>query len=203
MKNLTPIILIILSVAIFFFFIDPQYKDIKTLQTQIEENNRTIEISKRLIAQRAELEKKFQQISRMEKEELEKLLPDTVDNVRLIIDINNIADQSGIVIRDIEIKSQESEDANTRTNAPLNSSNVLFEEQDPIIQYVDTSKIGVISFSFSASAEYEVFLAFLEQLEQSKRIVDIRSIEIARGLDSTTETVFFDYRVTFDTYWLK
>lgn len=201
MKNFSPIILILMSISIFFFFIDPRYKEIQTIQAQITENNRTLEISKRLIAQRAQLEDAFKQISRLEKEDLEKLLPDTVDNVRLIIDIDTIANQAGIVIRDIDIKSQEQEvDAKARTSVVQTS---VFEGADSAIKYVDTTKIGVISFSFSASARYETFLQFLDELEKSRRIVDIRNIEIKRGAGTEGGPVFFDYNVTFDTYWLK
>ena len=72
--------------------------------------------------------------------------------------------------------------------------------EENAIKYVDTSKIGVIRFSFSVSAKYEVFLEFLKQLEESLRIVDIRNIEITR---SSSEGMIYDYQVTMDTYWLK
>jgi Tfp pilus assembly protein PilO len=201
MKGFTSIILILVSIAIFFFFIDPRYKQIQSIQAQIDENKRTLEISKRLIAQRTQLEDKFKQISRLEKEELEKLLPDTVDNVRLIIDIDTIAKQSGIVIRDIDIKTQ---DTQTDTSARRSTTQTsVFEGSDSAIQYVDTTRIGVISFSFSASADYQTFLDFLKQLEQSRRIIDIREIQLERGSVSPDGRPFFDYNVTFDTYWLK
>ncbi len=199
MKNLTPIILIVLAIGIFFLLIDPNYKQIQVLQVEVAENNKTLDIAKKLSARRDDLRSKFNQISQDEKSQLEKLLPDTVDNVRLIIDINNIAEQFGIVIRDISINSEE--EAGTKSST-IRSQGSSFEGviEENSIQYVDTSKIGVISFSFSVSAKYEVFLEFLKQLEESLRIVDIRNIEINRN---TSDGVFYDYNVTLDTYWLK
>lgn len=199
MKNLTPIILILLSIGIFFFLIDPKYKEVQRLQAEVVENNKTLDIAKKLSSSREVLRSKFNKISQEEKSELEKLLPDTVDNVRLIIDINNIAEQFGIVIRDISINSTEEKGNQVSTPRTQGSSfEGVIEENS--IQYVDKSKIGVISFSFSVSAKYEVFLEFLKQLEESLRIVDIRNIEISRNAD---EGVFYDYKVTLDTYWLK
>jgi Tfp pilus assembly protein PilO len=199
MKNLTPIILILLSIGIFFFLIDPKYKEVQALQAEVVENNKTLDIAKKLSSSREVLRSKFNKISQEEKSELEKLLPDTVDNVRLIIDINNIAEQFGIVIRDISINSTEENGTQVSTPRTQGSSfEGVIEENS--IQYVDKSKIGVISFSFSVSAKYEVFLEFLKQLEESLRIVDIRNIEISRTAD---EGVFYDYKVTLDTYWLK
>ncbi len=198
MKSLTPIIFIVISIAIFLFLIDPQYKKIQQTSAEIEQNDKTLEIANKLKSKKDELNVRFNQISQSEKVELEKLLPDTVDNVRLIIDINNIANQFGIVIRDISIDTKEG-DVSTSKSVVSQSSNFEGVLKDDSIKYVDTSKIGVITFSFSVSAKYEVFLEFLNQLEESLRIVDIRNIEISQGSGG----VFYDYKITLDTYWLK
>jgi len=198
MKSLTSLIFIVVSIAIFFFFIDPQYKKVQQVQADIKANEEILEVANKLRSKKEELNDKFNQISQSEKGELEKLLPDTVDNVRLIIDINSIASQFGIVIRDISIDTKETDATGSKkvVSQGSNFEGVLKEES---IKYVDTSRIGVITFSFSVSAKYEVFLEFLKQLEESLRVVDIRNIEVSRGAGST----FYDYHVTFDTYWLK
>jgi hypothetical protein len=197
MKGLSSIILILLSIGLFFFFVDPQYKKVQALTAQKEENKKVLEIANKLKTKKDDLNTKYNQISQTEKEELEKLLPDTVDNVRLIIDMNNIAEQFGIVIRDVNINSKETttSEAKKVVSQGSNFDGVLEENS---IKYVDTSKIGVITFSFTVSAKYEVFLEFLKALEETLRLVDIRSMEVSRGTG-----VFYDYRVVLDTYWLK
>ncbi|MEN9921574.1 MAG: hypothetical protein RLZZ517_552 [Candidatus Parcubacteria bacterium] len=199
MRNITSITLIIVSIGVFLFFIDPQYKNVKSLRDEIKKNEEIIDLANKLDSKKTELNDKYNQISPTDKEALEKLLPDTVDNVRLIIDINNIAEKFGIVIRDISINSKESSAGESKkvVTQKSNFDGVLEENS---IKYVDTSKIGVISFSFSVSAKYEVFLEFLKYLEESLRLVDIRNVEISRGSGAG---VFYDYRVTLDTYWLK
>lgn len=199
MKNITSITLIILAVLVFFFLIDGKYKDIQKLQAEITKNDEILETANKLKLKKEELNTKFNQISQTEKEQLEKLIPDTVDNVRLIIDINNIANQFGITIRDISINSKEAASKGVAKTSTSNDSNFDGVLQDGTVKYVDQSKIGVISFSFSVSAKYEVFLEFLKKLEESLRVVDIRNIEVSRGNDS----VFYDYKVTMETYWLK
>lgn len=199
MKNITSIILIILSILVFFFFTDGQYKKVQQLQAEIAKNAEVLETANKLNLKKEELNAKFNQISQEEKEELEKLIPDTVDNVRLIIDINNIANQFGIAIRDIGIDSKDSAtDTGSAKRVSSQSSNFDGVLQEGTVKYVDQSKIGVISFSFTVSAKYEVFLEFLKKLEESLRIVDIRNIEVSRGTG-----VFYDYKVTMETYWLK
>ena len=199
MKNITSLALIILAVGIFFFFIDPEYKKVQALHGQIEKNKEILEIANRLDNKQEELTKKFNQISQQEKKDLEKLLPDTVDNVRLIIDINNIAEQAGLAIRDISITTKEQKTGAAKKTVSQKSN---FEDiaGENTIKYVDTAHIGVISFSFTVSAKYEVFIDFLKQLEQSLRLLDIRNMEVTRG---DGDSIFYNYRVTFDTYWLK
>jgi len=196
MKALMPIILILVSIAIFFMVIDPQYKEVKGYQVVIEDNNRTLDLANELRKKRDSLRQKYNQISEEEKIKLSNLLPDTVDNVRLIIDINNIAKKYGIAIQNIDINATEDSEKNIK---------VIDSEFDNIsdkgnISYADTSRVGVISFSFSVSAQYDVFIDFLNDLEEALRIVDIRSIDIERSAD---DNVFYDYRVNLDTYWLK
>lgn len=201
MKSLGPIMLIIISIGIFFFYVDPEYKKVKELQDEIKANKEVLVVANNLKLKKDELNAKFNQISQLEKENLEKLLPDTVDNVRLIIDINSIANSSSVVIRDINIQSNESNISGDAKKTVSQSSNFnAIKEEEGIIKYVDTSKIGVLTFSFSVSAKYEVFLDFLKQLEESLRLIDIRNIEVSRGSENNA---FYDYKVTFDTYWLK
>ncbi len=108
MRNITSITLIIISIGVFLFFIDPQYKNVKSLRDEIKKNEEIIDRANKLDLKKNELNDKYNQISPTDKSALETLLPDTVDNVRLIIDINNIAEKFGIVIRDISINSKDS-----------------------------------------------------------------------------------------------
>ena len=166
------------------------------MQVEIARNDTTLGLAADLRKKRGELKTKYNNISSQNREELEKLLPDTVDNVRLIIDIDNIAEQYGIVIRDFEISSTEDQEKEVK---------VIKSEFEGIIdnadlEYADTSKVGVISFSFSVTSQYDVFNRFLQDLEEALRIVDVRSVEISSSGD---DSVFYDYRVNLDTYWLK
>jgi len=183
MKKLMPLILIIVSIGVFFFFIDPKYKEIQQAQSQIEENDQMLELAKELQKERDTLQAKFNSIGEADKDKLEKVLPDTIDNVRLILDINNIADYFGIAIAGITVAGAPSEEE-TGNSTIAKSSN--------------GKQYGTISVGFSVSATYEVFKAFLTQLEESLRLVDVRGFSVNAG-----EGVFYNYSVNLDTYWLR
>ena len=115
MKKAIPFILIALAVVIFFLFIDPEYDKVKTLLKEKEDNDTLLQLAEELQRKRDILHDSFNSIGVDEREELQRLLPDTVDNVRLILDINNVAEQYGIVIKNITV-TRDGESDSTNTN---------------------------------------------------------------------------------------
>lgn len=184
MKKYLPLILIIISIAIFFFFIDPEYEDLKKLNKQKKENDKMLQLAEELQRKRDLLQGAYNNISIEERRQLEKLLPDTVDNVRLVLDINNIAENYGIKIQNISI-SKDTEIADEQnTNAVSSVERV--------------TNIGTIRLGFTVTSTYEVFINFIKDLEETLRIVDIRSLNIKQG-----QANFMTYQVILDTYWLR
>jgi hypothetical protein len=181
MKSLTPIILILDSVGLFFWYIYPKYDEVKALQVEQQDYQAKIDKSLQLKKMRDELMKKYNAMDPNDLEKLKKILPDTVDNVRLIIDIDNIASQYGMVIRSIAINS----DAKTA------------ETGKKVIDLQDKS-YGSLTLSFTTTAPYDVFLKFLTDLEESQRIVDIVSLSV-----TADKTEAYSYSVTLKTYWLR
>lgn len=179
MKNAAPIILIIIAIALFFIVIDPQYKEVKELSAQKQDNETLLVLAEELQEKRDRLHQDFNAISPGRREDLKKLLPDTVDNVRLVLDINNIAETYGMTITGISVAGS-SGDSNANKNSELSGS------------------IGTIQFGFQVSATYDVFLEFLRDLEQALRVVDIKSLKVNAG-----EGIFYNYTITLDTYWLR
>jgi predicted nucleotidyltransferase len=103
MKNLTPIVLIAVSIGVFFLVIDPAYKKVQENNETITENAEMIDLANQLRRERENLNARFNAISADDKEKLEKVLPDAVDNVRLIRDIQDIAATFGITISNIGV----------------------------------------------------------------------------------------------------
>jgi len=181
MKGLTPIILILISIASFFLFIDPKYKEIKELKQERDSNEEMLVLAEQLQRKRDVLREEFNAISEDEKEDLKKLLPDTVDNVKLIVDINDIALAYGIKISDITINSEEEGSSN----------------QGDISK--DSNLIGKVGLGFSINTTYDIYLQFLRDLEEALRVVDINTLDIA-----TSDRVdFYNFQIDLETYWLR
>ena len=169
------------SIGIFMFFTNDHFHNIQTLRTQAAEYDRALTQSKALLAQRDSLKTKYDSISPENLDKIKKLAPDSVDNVRLIIDINGIATRRGMTIRGIKIQSNAGSSAKQGSLGP------------------DNNPYGSIVLSFSVTAPYDVFKGFLQDLERSLRVVDIQSLSFT----ASDKTDSYDYNVALKTYWLR
>lgn len=177
MNNIVSIVLIVASAGLFFGYIDPTYSDVKELLAEKAESDNILMRSKELQIERDKLLVKYNAISPENRARLAKLLPDNIDNVRLIIDIDDIARTHGMRIRNF----------NTTTN----------DQKDTIGR--DGTPYGTLTLSFSTTASYNVFLAFLKDLEHSLRVIDVTAVTFNSGDTSQ----LYDYNVSVKTYWLK
>jgi hypothetical protein len=177
MSNIISLILVLASFGLFFGYIDPTYVHIKESKVQKEEYDRALNNSKELQAERDKLLEKFNQISKLDKTKLGKMLPDNIDNVRLLIDMDEMAKTFGMRIRGFKAGASDRSETIGR----------------------DGSQYGVLTVTFSTTATYNTFLAFLHDLERSLRILDVTAIQFA----SNDTSQLYDYGVTVRTYWLK
>ena len=173
-----PIIFILAAIGLFFFYTNPQYQKLKVdLSDQskiVEANNKAAELR----ALRQKLTEDRNKISQQDIDKLTKMIPDGVENVGLIIDIDNIASKYGMRIRNTKIN-----DSSAKTAA---------------VSGPDAKKYGTIGLSFSISSRYEDFVAFLRDLESSQRLVDVTNLSFSSNKEGR-----YEFNVTLQTYWLK
>ena len=192
MSNLISTLLLLTSAAIFFGYINPTYRGVtgKTdykersvfeLKEEWKKYDAAITKTREIETKRTGLLERYNAIALEDRERLEKLLPDHIDSVRLIIDINNIASQYGMTLKNITL----SESGNNGGSAGENS-----------IGPSENQSEGV-GLKFGILGSYENFRTFLADLEQSLRLVDVKTITF-----TASESANYDYTVTIQTYKL-
>ncbi|HEY0907931.1 MAG TPA: type 4a pilus biogenesis protein PilO [Candidatus Paceibacterota bacterium] len=177
MSNIISIVLILASAGLFFGYIDPTYAEVKGMLAEKAEYDGALTRSKELQIERDKLLVKFNAMPKADRDMLAKLLPDNIDNVRLIIDLDEMAKKYSMRIRNFRADSVEQKDTIGKTNDPY----------------------GTLTLSFSTTASYATFLNFLKDLEHSLRVIDVTAIEF----DASDTNNLYDYSVTVKTYWLK
>lgn len=181
MRLLFPVILVIAAIGLFVMYTNPTYQGLKGAQAKVDAYDDALDKSQELKALRDKLQSARNAFSPQDEQKLVRLLPDQVDNIRLIIDINNIAARRGLVLSNVALGevSQSSAAAHNLAVGP---------SSDPI---------GSVSLGFSVTASYEDFLAFLQDLEHSLRILDVEKLSFGGGQDGK-----YSFNFTIRTYWL-
>jgi len=184
---LTPITLIVLAVALFFSVTDKQYEKVKALKIENAEYEEAIENSKALLRKRDELLGQYNSFSQQDLRKLNKLVPDSIDNVRLIIDINSVTAKYGVEIQNLKLDSVKAGASTGAGDAPAEPSDSS-----------DTRPYRSAALTFSVSTDYETFIKILKDLEASLRILDVTNVTF-----NATDTGQYTYNITIQTYWMK
>ncbi len=180
-RNLIAGILIIISVGIFFTVTDSKYQKVKAIRAQNDQYLEAIEKSKELLKKRDTLAEAYSSIPAQDIERLNRMIPDSIDSVRLIIDMNAIGARLGLTMKNIRIGDV------AKTVAPEYTPKAGTQQ-----------KPDSVNISFSVTTTYDKFLELLKELEKSLRILEISKFNFTANDQGT-----YDYTVELTTYWLR
>ncbi len=189
------LLLIVASIGIFIAVIMPRYNVVKTQRADIASYNENLVTLKQLQQSRDSLIAQYNNISKTDLDNVTALLPDSVDNIRLIIQLDSLATKNALSsLRNVDYSpDQIPGTSSTGTPTPANP--------DPAVADLP---YGEFVMSFQTSGQYSNFLSFLSDLEQNLRLVDITDIEFTPNTTGgSTVASGLQYKVTIKTYWLK
>ena len=172
---LLPIIILVISGGIFFGPTRPLLNSLSDKQAKINDTRSAVA---KIGDYRASFDIKnarFNTINQRDKDSLDAMVPSTIDNVGLIIDINQMAVKYNLSIKNISIKS--------------GADNTVGPDGRPY---------GVVSLGFSISSSLKVFQDFIQELESSLRIIDVTSLSFTAGSEDQ-----YDFSLEVKAYWLK
>jgi len=188
-KLIYPILFLVLTGFGFFWYIQPTYADIQSLQDQVENYDQTLSQVNELQAQLSEKLEKRDSLTSDQLSRLDRILPPTVDTVRFLIELDQTAAQHGMSVEDVSF-----------SGAPEAFGGSGGGD--------DNASYNTLSASFSVSGSYTDIQDFLRDIERSSRLMDLAnfSLETAAtesegGGESSINTGVNDYSITLQTYW--
>lgn len=176
MKAFTPIILIGIAIGLFFWQINPTYEKVKEMRAEGAEYDKALSVAGELEDLRAELNALLDSFSQTDLGRLETFLPNHVDNIRMILDINGIASKYNITPRDIKTGDVVASGSGSNQKA-----------------------YNVASLGFTFNSSYSNATNFLRDLEKSLRLTDIRSLDIKSAESGKSG---YDFTVSLNSYWV-
>ncbi len=184
-------ILVAAAAGIFIFYTQPAYDSVQAASGQIAQYNSALDKAAQLQALKQGLLNKYNAFSPDDLTRLQKLLPDHVDNVALILDLDNLAQHYGLGLENVDVSQPASA---ATSNTAVGVAGAAGQKYDSL------------TIKFTTHGTYTQFTQFMAELESSLRIVDLVSLSItgngATASAGPSEPVY-TFSVGLRTYWLK
>jgi Tfp pilus assembly protein PilO len=197
------LLLIIACIGVFIAFITPRYHDVQAMRANVTTYNTNLVTATKLQASRNSLIAQYNGISKADIDNIDTLLPDSVDDIRLIIQINSLATKDGLdSLTNVDYDPGQ---APTSAGGTITSTTGASPSSK---QATDNLPYGQFVISFQTGGPYSNFLSFISDLEQNLRLVDVTSVAFipttpgANG-GAASATSGLSYKITLQTYWLK
>lgn len=182
-----PLLLILIAIGIFFAYIHPTYTgSIKASTEQIKQYDKALAAAEDYRNKESELLSDQNAINLGDRRKVETFLPDGVDNVQLILDLDALASRTGVRLSNFSITRVSEEQSEERA---LRGGRINIEEGQGYES---------ITLSVTALGTYQAFRKFLDGIEKSLRILDVVGLDV-----SATPTGVYTYGMTIKIYWLR
>jgi Tfp pilus assembly protein PilO len=186
MKNIIAILLTVSATGLFYVYINPTWEDIKALRIEKAEYDEALANSHKVQEARDELLEKYNHPAPSDLKRLEKLLPDNVDNIRLIIEIDKVAARYNMILKNVKVSA-------SAVSASTGGQGLQAE----------VSPYGTAELSFDVTGQYETYRTFIKDLQESLRIIDITRISFNVGKEEKDNFRGYEFQTALQTYWLK
>lgn len=183
-SRVLPLLALFLSVGIFFAYVNPTWSgSVATTKSAIALDDQALAAASEYAAQQNALASQRDAIDPTNLARLTEFLPDSVDNVGLILDLNALAARSGLTLSNIDVAAGGATGKNTTTAG---------------LPAAGESPVGSVNLSLSAVGTFTALQTFLDGIERSERLLDVQDI-VVKGSD----TGVYTYQMTLRLYWLR
>jgi Tfp pilus assembly protein PilO len=208
-KLLISILSFTVAGGVFFMYTESLYNKTQELNANIVQHDQALEKAAELKKLQETLLSRFNSFKKDDTNRLQKLLPDHVDNVRLILDLDHLAGTFGMAVQNVVVSSAASESAEGSVIGTIGSGKQRYDS---------------LTLKFSTHGSYSDFVQFMESLESSLRIVDLVSLNLtpegqgsvlvktatsgsnasgAAGSAQREPGLSYKYDIIIRTYWLR
>lgn len=183
MRLTLSILMLIASIAGFAVFIVPHYNAISALRLQEADYQTVLSNARKLKEQRNALVKKYNSFDQVQLGKLGAMLPTNPENMKLVLALQSVANQYGMVLQNVKIEDPTTESSATaKPNAQTNT------------------ELGTLTINFSVAGPYVAFTNFVRTIEKSLRMIEIKKVSFSA---SDPKNQVYQYAVSVKTYWLK
>ncbi len=186
-RNISAVILLVLAVGVYVTFTKVQWVEVQAIRVVNADYAQAIENADRLIQVRDKVLTDYNSMSAIDRERINKMVPNNVDTIRLIIDVRNIAMKRGLVLADVKSETV-LPDPSTLVSIPGGINDGV----------IPTPVLDKVAMAFTLKSSYPQFLDFMRDVETNLRIMNFTSLKM-----KSSDSGIYEFNVELETYWLR
>lgn len=180
MRTLTPILSLLIAVFLYTLFTQPMYDQVVALEQEVAEYKRATEQYQVFSAELQEKISIKENRSAYDSERLDMLVPEEVNDVRLLVDLEAMAESQNLLFGNIAIDSGDTELSGQSSNE------AKVQAQD---------ELRTTDITFEVVGTYEQFKNLLRNIENSLQLLEVTNVGFA-----VTEGLFQQFTITVRAY---
>lgn len=185
MKSILSITVIAICVGMYFMYIKPLTIEIKMKTAEKAEYTKVLGRVKEIREKREAVLSEYNSIPVEEIERLNKIVPEKIDSITMLNNLNAIGERYGVAVKDFKMIDN---DASNRD----------------VIGAGNPGSFKTSTISMHLVGNYEQFLNFLEDVEYSLSLIDVTSLNIIpQALLRTGQAGIMDFTLEANTYSLR
>ena len=218
-KNLVPILLILASAGVIFFFIVPKYNEIQTLRDSTTVYQTAIDNANQVRILRNNLLANYNGVSDADKKKLSILLPDKINSPKFMHEFVSLASDFGIKLGNFSVGDTSSGTETSAQGSPTGPQPVGTAPDGGIspANYDSGQNYGTVVVNASFNSDYGNFLNYLAALESSLQLYDVVSISLSTpgasanngnssgggSNQAVARAENYGFGLVLNTYWFK
>ncbi len=193
-RLLTPILAFIVAFTLFFTFIQPTIDEYKKIDIEVSDYEQALVSANRLQDRVNELIADKNAIPQSDYERLMTFLPNTIDEVGIVLMLDDLASRNNLAVDQISVQSARTRGSGASA-APV--TDMAFDDDldasakneqtraDGTVVRKPTDSIDTVMLNFSITGQYQDFRKFIAELERSLTLMDIVQLTISESKDES------------------
>lgn len=187
-SRILPILALLIAIGIFFSYVSPTWSgSIAETKATIAADDQALAAAREYKDQQNQLALERDAINAKDLSRLAVFLPDSVDNVGLILNLNALAARSGLSLSNVDVTSNDGQGQNGSSQQADNIGTGTTRNE--VVSSVD--------LSLSAVGSYKALQNFLQEVERSQRLLDVHDLTV-----TGSGTGVYKYEMKLRLYWL-
>lgn len=178
MSRIFAVVALLIAASLFFLYVSPTWLgSITAARAKIAADDQALAAATSYASKENQLVSAEKQIDPQSLARLNQFLPNSPDDVELILNLDSLAARSGLSLSGVSVADTPLSGSGTASNGKAYNS---------------------IDLSLAATGSYASFRTFLSAIEHSSRILDISSLTVGGS-----NTGVYTYSMTLRLYWLQ